>query len=410
MSLSATLTGQPLVDEALERSARTRRRPPRPRPRSRTLSPSSVVLAWSPCAVSRRSTTTHSSSVSPATNRPAPSRIPCRAHERPDAPAVGRAQDPRAEQRRSPARRRSRRSAQLVGHRRSRPPTSSGSRSRSGARTSGRSGTPLRRDDALQRGVAREGLDPRAQLHRAPAAPSSVGSRTTAATSSGNADASADTAPTAPASRRTVDQRLRADEDVEPVDQVALERLPRGVRHLHPDEVVGLLPQMREHRRVERRSRRSPRTRRRRTAAARTPPPRPARCARCAAGSSLKYGGPITATASAPASAACAARATVSAVVCAPQCAATSSASADRLEPPLEAAPALVDGEQHRLAVRAEGEHAVETGVEQEVRVRPEHVLVEPRTVVAQRRDRGRDRPVESPHAALIVQALSHER
>ena len=44
---------------------------------SSTPSPSSVVFAYSPWSFRRRSTATHSSSVSPATKRPAPSRMPC---------------------------------------------------------------------------------------------------------------------------------------------------------------------------------------------------------------------------------------------------------------------------------------------------------------------------------------------
>src|SRR5215218_8143158 len=47
-------------------------------PRSCTLSPRSVVFAASPCSFRRRRTGTASSIVSPATNRPAPSFIPCR--------------------------------------------------------------------------------------------------------------------------------------------------------------------------------------------------------------------------------------------------------------------------------------------------------------------------------------------
>ena len=47
------------------------------------------------------------------------------------------------------------------------------------------------------------------------------------------------------------------------------------------------------------------------------------KCSKSASPSSRKYGGPMTATASAPAAAACSASATVSAVVCAPQCTAT---------------------------------------------------------------------------------------
>ena len=73
-------------------------------------------------------------------------------------------------------------------------------------------------------------------------------------------------------------------------------------------------------------------------------------------------------------------------------------AARDRLEPELEPAPALVRGEQDRLAVRAEGEHAVEPGADEEVRVRPERLLVEPCRVVAQRRRGGGDRPVEPCH------------
>ena len=69
---------------------------------------------------------------------------------------------------------------------------------------------------------------------------------------------------------------------------------------------------------AERRSRCAPRTRRRRTAAARRRPRRASKWATSSSSSRAKYGGPITATASAPSSAACAASATVSAVVCAP--------------------------------------------------------------------------------------------
>ena len=121
-----------------------------------------------------------------------------------------------------------------------------------GRRTSGRSGTPLEPADPLERRVAWEATRIRSRSAASPAAPSSVGSRTTAATSSGNADASADTAPIAPASQAEMDQRLGADEDVEPVEEVARERLPRAVRDLHPGDVGGLLAQPREHRPVER--------------------------------------------------------------------------------------------------------------------------------------------------------------
>src|SRR5438874_6323217 len=47
----------------------------------------------------------------------------------------------------------------------------------------------------------------------------------------------------------TADERLRADEHLEALVQERLERLVRGVRHLHADEVRRLLPQAGEHRR-----------------------------------------------------------------------------------------------------------------------------------------------------------------
>ena len=126
---------------------------------------------------------------------------PVAAHEALHMAVVGGAQDPRAEHGVRTARH---------GHA-ARAPTSAASqpsssaisavsRSRRGGRTSGRSGTPLQ--PAARLSAAWRGNDSiRSRRAASPAAPSSVGSRTTAATSSGNADASADTAPTAPASR-----------------------------------------------------------------------------------------------------------------------------------------------------------------------------------------------------------------
>ena len=119
------------------------------------------------------------------------------------------------------------------------------------------------------------------------------------------------------------DERLGADEDVEPVEQVRLDRLPRLVGDLEPAQVRRPSRAAARPPRPAPRSRSARRTRRRRTAAARTRP-RPRRSApRAPRSSSVKNGGAITATAAAPASAACAASAAVSAVDCAPQCTAT---------------------------------------------------------------------------------------
>ena len=65
---------------------------------SRNASPSSVVFAWRPASFSLRRTATHSSSVSPATNRPAPSRMPCRCTKPLEPRAVGCAEDAAAQQ------------------------------------------------------------------------------------------------------------------------------------------------------------------------------------------------------------------------------------------------------------------------------------------------------------------------
>ena len=126
---------------------------------------------------------------------------PVPAHEASDVAVVGGAQDHRAEGR--VRRLRDAHAAAVpsssVSHDSS-DACSAVSRSRSGGRTSGRTGMPRRpitRLSAACRGTTRPAGAERASR----AAPTSVGSRTTAATSAGNADASAETAPTAPASR-----------------------------------------------------------------------------------------------------------------------------------------------------------------------------------------------------------------
>ena len=75
------------------------------------------------------------------------------------------------------------------------------------------------------------------------AAPAGLGSRTTAPTSRGSAEASADTAPIAPAGHPVRDERLGPDEDVEPRKQVLLELGEGRVGDLEADDVVGGVPQ-----------------------------------------------------------------------------------------------------------------------------------------------------------------------
>ena len=69
---------------------------------------------------------------------------------------------------------------------------------------------------------------------------------------------------------------------------------------------------------------------------------------------------------------------------------------ANGLDPERQAAAPLVDREQYGLAVRPECEHSVEPGAHEEVRVRPERRLVEPRGAVVERRRRSGDRPVQA--------------
>ena len=242
-----------------------------------------------------------------------------------------------------------------------------------------------------------------ARARRAAARPrptrSAVGSRTSAATTSGYTDARPDTAPAAPRGEPAGDQRLGADEDVEPVEQVRLDRLPRLVGDLEPAQVRRRLAQPLDHRDrhgvaaahrelvdVERQRRaRGRRSREVRLERA----PRPA--GRTAARSRRPP--------SAPASAACAASAAVSAVDCAPQCTATGTRPRGGRDEQLRHAPPLGEREQDPLAGRAAARGCR--------RRRPptrkstygaKRALVERRAAVPKRRQRRRERTRD--HAA----------
>ena len=184
------------------------------------------MFVSSPCSFSRRSTGTRSSSVSPATKRAAPRRIPCLRDEALQPPALGGARG--SPRRRTPWSRLTRGRARTT---RATPPSSATSSRREVAQRRAHVGPDRHTLRARRPASARRGAGsarPRPAARPAAAAPSAVGSRTTAATSAGNADASAETAPTAPASQPEMDQRLRPDEHVEAVEQVGLERLPRA--------------------------------------------------------------------------------------------------------------------------------------------------------------------------------------
>ena len=135
---------------------------------------------------------------------------------------VDRASQPLRRERRVPARR-ARRAPRAVSP-------------RSGARTSSPTGTPCRPSRRLS-AAWRGNRSTKARSSPRRAAPFEVGSRTTAATSAGNAEASADTAPTAPASRASWMSASGPDEDVETREEVALEALERRVGDLQPGEV-----------------------------------------------------------------------------------------------------------------------------------------------------------------------------
>jgi hypothetical protein len=83
----------------------------------------------------------------------------------------------------------------------------------------------------LERGVAREAVDLRPQRTRV-----DVLGADAAATTSGNADASAETAPTAPTFSAGAISPV-PDEDVQTLDQVRLELLPGPIGDLHAGEV-----------------------------------------------------------------------------------------------------------------------------------------------------------------------------
>ena len=117
---------------------------------------------------------------------------------------------------------------------------------RSGRRTSSRIGTP--RSPRMNFSAAWRGKRSTvARSSPSSIAPASVGSRTTAATLSGNAAARPETAPTAPAADAVEDQRLGADEDVESLDQVRREAVERCVGDLEADEVRRALAQREQH-------------------------------------------------------------------------------------------------------------------------------------------------------------------
>ena len=161
-----------------------RGRPARPRPRSPTFSPRRVVFVRSPCSFRRRRVTTAWSSVSPATNRGGAERIPYRSDEAPKPRAVRGGEDRAAQQPEPQAAWRTRSSSASSDAR------SSSASPRSGGRTSSRIGTPRRTSTCLS--AAWRGK----RSISARSAPGSTSSpRTAAATISGNAEASAETAP-----------------------------------------------------------------------------------------------------------------------------------------------------------------------------------------------------------------------
>ena len=176
--------------------------------------------------------------------------------------------------------------------------------------------------------MAWEPLDRRAQLAERDA-PASVGSRTTAATSSGKRRREAGDRADRTRAEAVEDQRLGADEDVEPFDQVRREALERRVRDLQAGEIGRPLAQRRAAPRSGRRSRSRARTRRRRRQSERRRPrrPRSGRAAPARRAGSTAGRSPRSRRLRRPA--ACSTSATVSAVVCAPQCAATCSRPAD---------------------------------------------------------------------------------
>ena len=114
---------------------------------------------------------------------------------------------------------------------------------RSGARTSSRTGTPRRPSTYLA--AAWNGK--RSSSFRS-ASESPLPSRTSATTCSGIDRRKAGDRAGRTALHPGADERLGADEDVESVEQVGLDRFERLVRDLEPGEVGGALAQPLEHR------------------------------------------------------------------------------------------------------------------------------------------------------------------
>ena len=83
-------------------------------------------------------------------------------------------------------------------------------------------------------------------------APASLGSRTTAATLSGYADAEPGDGTDRAGSDPVEDQRLRPDEDVEPLDEVRRELVEGRVGDLEAREVRHALAQLEQHRQRDR--------------------------------------------------------------------------------------------------------------------------------------------------------------
>ena len=70
---------------------------------------------------------------------------------------------------------------------------------------------------------------------------------TSAATTSGQAEARPETAPTAPALHAGANEWLGADEHVHAVDQIRLDRVERRVAHLHPDDIPLFASELLDH-------------------------------------------------------------------------------------------------------------------------------------------------------------------
>ena len=256
------------------------------------------------------------------------------------APAVGQHDLARPERARGGTRstRRSRlRRATTIRATRPAPASRRRAACRSGARTSSRIGHARR----PRTNFAAAWNGKRSSARRSSRDVAGRGPRTSATTRSGNTDARPETAPAEPRSMPGEDERLGADEDVEPFEQVRLDRLERRVGDLQPGEVRRQLAQPLEHGQrdrvaaarlelvdVERQRRAGARPRRRSARAA------PRRRARSTAARSRR-------PPAAPASAACPASAEVSAVVCAPQCTITGSGPVEEeLRPRAAARPA----------------------------------------------------------------------